>query len=63
MGALAALSVMVDGTKTLLSAAEERFVIFEYSHSSAVVLFLGILTANNMNTDQTAHKEQSDQGS
>ena len=31
MGALAALSVMVDGTKTLLSAAEERFVIFEYS--------------------------------
>ena len=28
MGALAALSVMVDGTKTLLSAAEERLVIF-----------------------------------
>ena len=43
MGALAALSVMVDGTKTLLSAAEERFVIFEYSHSSAIIMFLGIL--------------------
>ena len=28
MGALAALSVMVDGTKPLLSAAEERYVGF-----------------------------------
>ena len=56
MGALAALSVMVDGTKTLLSAAEERFVTCILTVFSPVTTWLSSTVGNLSDCRSRGHE-------